>query len=464
MIAEKVLEEAEKQEFDRQLRISDAWEAYQGKLKGQLKATKSDTQAKDNIIINFAQPIVDKSVSFLMGKTVGFQVGDESSEKADTENPDEEWLEACWEENKKMTLLHKVAMNGGVCGDVFLRLQEVQPGRKYPRITNLDPACVLPIWSPDDYENILAWQVKWKAIDFQSGQSLMKRHLYEREGNRWAITTWESRGNSSKWIQVGSPVYWPYPWSPILHTQNLPMPNVFNGVSDIEQHVLSVNNAINFVLSNMARIIRLHAHPKTVVSGQGASKLDMGPDDILFLTNPQATIKALELQSDLGSSLELYKQLKSLLHQVTRTPENAGAKMDSVGALSGVALKILFQDLLEKTDTKQLLYGDLLTETNRRLLEMGKRGKEPKLSIQWPDALPKDRKAEAETAVVLQTVGVSKDTTITELGYEAATESTKRDGEQKAELSNMATAFDRGNVGKGNPYGGNGNQSGNGNS
>jgi hypothetical protein len=456
MIAEKVLEEAEKAEFDRQLRISDAWEAYSGKLKGQLKATKSDPQAKDNIVINFAQPIVDKSVSFLMGKDVGFQVGDKS------ENEQDVWLSSCWEENKKMTSLHKIAMNGGVCGDVFLRLQEPQSGRKYPRVINLDPACVLPIWDTDDFENIIAWQVKWKAIDFTTGKPMMKRQIYEPEGNRWSIISYRSIGNSSKWQQEGSPAYWPYPWSPILHTQNLPMPNVYFGVSDIEQHVLSVNNAINFVLSNMARILRLHAHPKLYVKGQGSTKIDSGPDDVLFLTNPNASIETIEMQSDMSSSLELYKQLKSLLHQVTRTPENAGAKMDSVGALSGVALKILFQDLLEKTDTKQLLYGDLMTECNRRLLEIGKQGKEAKIMIQWPDALPKDRKAEAETAVVLQTVGVSKETTISELGYDPLQEKTLRGDEQKAELENMATAFDRGNVGKGNPYGGNGNQGGSG--
>jgi hypothetical protein len=451
MIAEKVLEEAERAEDDRQIRIAAAWEAYQGKMKGQLKATKSDPQAKDNIIINFAQPIVDKSVSFLMGKNVGFQIGD------DTESTEDKWLAAAWEENKKMTLLHKIAMNGGVTGDVFLRLQEADKmkGGKYPRVTNLDPACVLPIWDTDDYENIKAWQVKWKCIDWATAKPMMKRHIYEPEGRRWTITIQESRGNSSKWQTTGTAT-WPYPWSPILHTQNLPMPNVYNGVSDIETHVQSINGAINFVLSNMARIIRLHAHPKVYVTGQSKTNLDGGPDDVMFLTNPAADIKTIEMTSDLGSSLELYKQLKTLLHQVTRTPEMAGAKMDSIGALSGVALRILFQDLIEKTETKQLLYGDLFVECNRRLMEIGKQGAEQKVSIQWPDALPKDRKAEAETAVVLNTAGVSKETTVTELGYDAQQEKKKRDEEQKADMENAQTAFDRGNVGNGNPYGGQG--------
>jgi hypothetical protein len=65
-----------------------------------------------------------------------------------------------------------------------------------------------------------------------------------------------------------------------------------------------------------------------------------------------------------------------------------------VGALSGFALRVLHQDLLEKTNAKQRTYGDLLIEINRRLCELGGFGAEHYTTIHWPDPLPVDEAAE----------------------------------------------------------------------
>ena len=43
-------------------------------------------------------------------------------------------------------------------------------------------------------------------------------------------------------------------------------------------------------------------------------------------------------------------------------------KVDNIGALSGVALEILYQPLMELTYVKQMTYGPLLEEVNRRAL------------------------------------------------------------------------------------------------
>lgn len=443
MISEQVLKTVHDAHHERRKKIANAWECYQGKYPDSLKKTVSDPMAADNIKVNFAAPLVDKGVSFLVGQALDFEIdgADESSQDL--------YLDAVWEENKQDSLLHLMAMNGGATGDVFVRLMlpDTAKGKKYARILNLDPACVTPIWNMDDYEDILGWVVQWNAVDPYTGKPVVRRSIYEPEGGRWVITEQISRGDSTNWLPWGDPSYWPYPWSPILHCQNLPMPNEYYGISDIEQHVLSINYAVNFVLSNMARIIRTHAHPKTWGTGFTGKQVDMSVDSMLLLPK-DSKLENLEMQTDLGSTLELYKRLKELLHEVARVPEVATGRVDNIGPLSGVALKILYQSLIEKNQTKQVFYGDLFRELNLRLLEIGKQGA-AKIIIHYPDPLPKDVKDEAEAALILEQVGVSKNTVLTELGYDPEAEAKKVEEETKAANAlgaQMLDQFDKGTI------------------
>lgn len=443
MISEQILKNVYDAQHERLVRIRDAWACYQGNYPKALKPTRSDPQGADNIRINFAAPIVDKGVSFLLGKDLDFEV------EGAKEGPSDTWLDAFWAQNKQMSLLHLLAMNGGVTGDVFVRLMlpDARKQQQYPRVVNLDPATVTPVFDMDDYEDVVGWLVQWNAVDPSTGRAVVRRTIYEPQGATWLITDQISRGDQTVWMPWGPPVTWPYPWSPILHCQNLPMPNEFYGISDIEQHVLSINNAVNFVLSNMARIVRTHAHPKTWATGTTAKQIDISVDQMVCL--PQnATMQNLEMQTDLGSSLELYKRLKELLHEVARVPEVATGKVDGLGPLSGVALKILYQSLIEKNQTKQLFYGDLLQELNCRALEIGKQP-ESTIIIHWQDPLPKDVKDEAEAALILEQVGVSKNTVLTELGYdpEAEAEKCAEEAQTAADLgSQLLDQFDKGAV------------------
>ena len=72
----------------------------------------------------------------------------------------------------------------------------------------------------------------------------------------------------------------------------------------------------------------------------------------------------------------------------------------------------VYQSLIEKNQTKQILYGDLLIELNMRLLEMGKQTVR-EVVIHWADPLPKDVQDSANAALLLEQVGVSKNTVLT---------------------------------------------------
>lgn len=130
--------------------------------------------------------------------------------------------------------------------------------------------------------------------------------------------------------------------------------------------------------------------------------------------------------------------------QLTRTPPVSLAKVEGLGQLSGVALRILYGPMLEKTESKRLTYGDMLIELNRRLWEMGGFGGENIMTIRWPNMLPANRLEELQAAVLAEQVGVSKDTIVSELGYDAAQEAEKKSKEAKSLGDQLLTVFDRG--------------------
>ena len=236
--------------------------------------------------------------------------------------------------------------------------------------------------------------------------------------------------SSDLWQQVGSDQVWPYPWPPVIDCQNLPAPNEYFGLSDLEN--LPLQDNVNFLASNILRIVRYHAHPQTYGTGFKTDELKVGPSDMVTLP-AGATLANLEMTSDLGSSLGYLNAMVGWFLRICRIPDLDPAKVN-VGALSGFALKILYHDLIDKTETKRRLYGDMLVELNRRILELLNQGGDNKVTIHWPQPLPESAKERAETAKLELDMGiVSRETVATAAGYDWKVEQERRAAEGAAE-------------------------------
>lgn len=422
------------EEQARLVRYRMAWEAYFGQTPDPLATSHSDPRGQDNVKVNFVRPIVDKGVAMLFGQEPIFEL-DEM-----TTTPTEIWLEQCWRANHKMLTLQKMAINGGVCGHVFVKITQPQRGERYPRVINLSPEYVTVATEPDDIERVTLYLIEYPA-HAEDGTWVTIRQRIEQDGARWHILDQRARGNGR--FETISDVEWPYPWPPIIACQNLPSPNEYYGVSDVEEDVIRLNGSLMFVLSNMARIVRHHAHPKTWSKGVAASEIRTGVDDMIVLHSPEAELHNLEMQSDLSSSLALYERLKEALHEMSRTPEVAMGKMNNIGTLSGVALQILYRPLTEKTEAKRRTYGEMLVELNRRLLALGGYSEEQWVTIHWPELLPSDPLQERQVALIDQQLGVSADTLLSQLGYDAAQEAQKREVEDRALGESALTAWEQ---------------------
>ncbi len=424
--------------------ITAAWDAYHGVNQETLKPSKAEDAAKslDNVVMNFAQFVVDTSAFFLFGEDLQFDL-DENT-KPSERTPDEAYLDGLWAYNRKMKLLQQIAQNGSVTGHVFVKIKPPQAGQAYPRLINLSPEYVHVATDPDDIDEVIKYIIQYPAMDPVNGDQLVIRQLVERVGDtRWQVRDQVSRNNGRFELVQEAP--WPWDWCPIVDCQNLPMANEYYGRSDIQEHVVKLQKSLNFVLSNLQRIIKFHGHPKTWGQGFKSTELKAGVDETIVLPTG-ATLQNLEMLSDLTSSIELYARLKEGFHEITQTPEVAAGKLESAGNVSGVALKILYGPLISKTAVKRTLYGTLIQEIHRRVLDMANRTPQD-TTIRWPNALPADELAERQTALIDQQLGASKDTLLQQLGYDPDIEREKREADMTDMADQMLTAFDRGESG-----------------
>jgi len=398
--------EAVAQQRARITRVQEAWEVYAKGGRSPLRTAPGTPD--DNTIVNFCRVIVDKSADFLFGKPIEFDV-------VGAHEAEEKWLDEVWRANQREILLHDMAVNGAVTGDVFMRVVQ-DPEWEHPRLINIDPGTIYALWDPDDIERVMEYRIEWVGVDPERGKSVSRRQTITRDNGTWTITDWVAYDRDTDWRMMGQEV-WPYAWCPVFKAKNLPAPNEFYGTPDLTEDIIHMNDRVNFIASNTTKIIRHHAHPKTWGRGFTSREVDMAPDTVTIIHNTDGTLQNLEMHSDLQSSLNWYKYLVGGLHTIARVPEVATGRVESLGQLSGVALEILYGPIVDKTRTKRNLYGRMLNQMNQCLLEMhGVSGR--RCDIRWSDPWPVDDLTQAQIGIMHHSLGVSLHTIQDILGFD----------------------------------------------
>lgn len=442
-VAPMILEQANREDAQRLIWIQQAWTAYTGQLTKPLKV--APTGPDDNIRINYCRSVVDKSVSFLFGKEVDIDANEgtsiQSADNGSAENPTDRLLDAIWQANKQHLTLHRLAVNGSVCGMAAIK---IVPGTPYPRFIVLDPATVTVALDPEDWEHILEWCIQWTAINPRTQKPVIYRQLFTLSENEayWTMLNQQSSPDNKMWFNTSAPEVWPYPWAPIVACQNLPAPNEWWGISDLTEDIVEMQNGINMLMSDASRILRIHAHPTTWGTGFKGGDLKRNIDGVLSLP-PGATLQNLEMVSDLQALDTILTRIKDAFWCTTRTPEIATGNVANIGQISGVALEILYQPLIEKTNTKRLLYGHLIEELSQHALELAGGPKNAEITIHWPDILPIDDLQTAQTSLIYEQLGVSQQTILSRLGFDPEEEKAHREEESASAGENALQQFDQ---------------------
>ncbi len=436
---------------DRKRAMREAWKAYRGEFSKPLKIDKD--QPDDNVQPNPCATIVEKGVSYLCNKPVKIEASDETSK---ANSPIQDFLNGLWgDDDDKMSLLTEIATNGGVCGQTFVKLIPAKQGMKYPRMVNLDPMLIRKVVDPEDCEIILAFILEYPISGGMQKRQIIARidpgSSVELWGNNdpddtWTITNYQRRalgGPQDTWQQVGEPQDWLYPFPPIFTNKNLPNPNESWGGTDLPPEIIALAKSLQFTMSNTSRIIKYHAHPKTVATGVVSTQISVSVDDVLCLPSPDSTVKNLEMQSNLQSSRDHASDIQTYIDVQSRVPAIARGVNEPRGNISGVALTVYYQPILEKTTEKQRLYGRLIREISRAALVLSglipvEQFEDYKIGLHWQPLLPVDDLAAAQEALVLKQLGISDATIQQGLGYDPDDEAEKSTQEDAKKLTNFS--------------------------
>jgi hypothetical protein len=427
----------------RKREMAMAWKAIKGELPDPLVVDKGDVN--DNVKPNRIEPIVAKGQSALFGKELKIEATNETTE------PDakvQTFLDRLWgDEDNKMIKLCKMAINGGAFGQVFLKLIPSQDPGMPPRIINLNPRIMRIVTDPEDCELHIAY-----IIEYLLAGDLQKRQIIARIDpnlndwqtlgfdlqDYWTITTYTRKNaTGERWAQIAFEE-WPYSFAPIHTCQNLPDPNEAWGRPDATQDLIRMNEAINFLCSNIQRIIKYHGHMKTWVKGVNPSQITAAIDETVVLDSPDAEMGTLAPMTEFAGLLSVLTDLRADMDEQSRIPAVAQGRIDKLtglGTISGVALKLMFQSLIDKTTEKQRAYGALIRNVSRASLVLAgiippERYKDYPIKLHWQEIVPVNMMESWQEAILAQQVGVSKDTLLRERGYDPEEEATKREEEQ----------------------------------
>jgi hypothetical protein len=378
----------------------------------QAKQLEIKNGADDNITVNFIGLVVDRAVTMLFGKDVEFDLPGEG------DSPEQLFIDATWDANKKSIILQKLATLGAESGTPYVKFIPDgiigRDGNQYTRLIPQDPKNIEIVTKPDDIDYVERYVIRWTGI--KNGKEVQYRQTIQRVENaeNWEWITEYKNKNGSNWIPE-SQDSWEYDFPPLMHWQNLADPLSPYGRPDITDDVIVLQDKLNFAASNIGKILRFYAHPVTIFKGVQKTEIAYEPGKGVFIP-AEANAFNLETQGDLISSFNFLQFLQSSLFSITQTVD-ISSFTDKLGALTNFGLRVLYTDALARLDSKHELYGDALREINRRLLVLSGKGTDGG-EVVWPDVLPTNETEQTQALEADKRMGiVSNQTVATARGY-----------------------------------------------
>lgn len=388
----------------------------------------------ENVIVNVSQKVVDQTVSFLFGDSPNIKTGEEVVDPSTNEgikSPADVTVEFIEDENKDDIFYSNVGVLGSVAGHVFIKI--IPDARMGARWVLQDPSLCTAYWSPDDRTRAIAYKIEW-----MQGTTAYRQDVIQ-DGAVWIVRDLRKL-HQGEWERIREDV-WPFEFAPIVDGQNLPDPMGYYGVSDLD--ALDLNDSINFTASNIGRILKFHAHPKTVATGVSVDQIKATSIDGLWAIDSEtAKVSNLEMQSDLASSMSYLHFLISSFYSQNRAVDIDSIR-DKIGQLTNFGLRLLFNDALSKNSIKQNMYKYLIKELIYRSLRiMNVQVEARNIDIEFSDPLPTNGQELAQTVKTeIESGIISKQTGSEETGHDWADEQARMEQEKQSTNAGIGNAL-----------------------
>jgi len=390
------------------------WHYYEGLQRKFLKITPGTYD--DNVIINLCSQAVDRLASFVFPTIPGMKYSTKKNQKA---------VDRIWEFAEYIpTFTTDLGIAGLVGGHVYVRINA--SNTKNPRFVLLDPRLMTDFWDVTKPEELLWYRMTWADDKGQVHGEIYSIEDYvpssidpkakDFEGNPtdfgWQIITYAWNPNKGSQLIEESREHWRYDFAPIVSWKAQPRPFTHYGPSLLRH--LHINDVANFLFSNTNRILRFHAHPKTIILGAAKEELQQTAiDQVWAIPTTGAQVFNLEMQSELTASLMLYEEAKVAFFSQTHVVDTA-ANQEKLAGITNFGLHVLFSDMLDHTSQIRQLYGKGLQELIRRSMVIMGHSKIGNPQLLWGNPLPVNRSEHVNAVKVEQSIGGTSPQTLTE--------------------------------------------------
>lgn len=410
------------------------WRAF---ARGDAQWTKRPAAGEDQPVYNYARALIRKVASYVYAGPVKFSVG------APDETPPAET--AINEAAQRLGLAEldlQLAIEAATIGDAVTKVTwDAVAGDV--RVVAVDPASVQVAWSPDQgrtpqavthtYE-LNGWALRAILPNFNLEPNRPYPVVEQWTADRWFIKCGDLAAERPN----------PYGWVPYCFVSFNRRPRQFWGQSDLVD-LADVQRDFNQEIRTLTQIMRLSGAPIAVFENvQGLVNIHTKPGARWEL--PQDA-KAYLLDLLAGGGVDLHikylQELRQTLHDLSETPRTAFG--DSGRALSGAALEVEIQPLVQRVRRQRTALEPFYLERNRRILDLLDRfsmidvGPERITTTVWPPILPSDDESVVRNQVQLVAAGIrSKYTANVELGaIDPEAELERVAAERAAEVADM---------------------------
>lgn len=380
-------------------------------------------RGETRLTFNYARTLVRKVAAYVFPAPVTFSVPSQGDDAI--ANLAERTLAEAITENDLARLDVELCVEASVLGDAALKVTW-DTARQVPVVVAVDPATLVAWWAMDNPRNVdrvaQAYGLTGAALARTFGSALDVRGLSATQIypviEDWTAERWTVEVAGQRVRDEANP----YGWIPYVIAPNNPRPHAFWGESDLID-LFDICRELNGRMSVLAKVLELSGAPITVLENvDGSEGITVGPGAKWELPEgAKAYLLDLLGGGGVGLHIEYLNLLYRVLHDLSETPRTAFG--DSGRTVSGAALEVEVQPLVQRVRRKRSAWEAVFRQRNIRILDLLERfgghdlGGLRRTTTIWPSVLPSDTDSAVRNAAQLVANGIqSRRTAVASLG------------------------------------------------
>ncbi len=378
-----------------------------------------ERRGERRLIFNYARVFVEKITSYLMAG-INFAVDpvEDSDEARDRARKAESALYKVYEENQLEQLDLETEIDCAVLGDACYKVIW-DTTEKRVRVTAPDVQGVYAWCWGDDTSRVwrVASRYRLSAEEAELLYGVKPKSKTAAVVELWTDKDFELYLDST--LMEAKPN--PYGFIPFVIYPNQREPKKFWGMSDLPR-IMESQRELNRAMSQLSRILELSGNPIAVLENVEESEDIAIKPGAVWNIPEDAKAYLLDLLQGGGVNLHInyIDLIYRALHDLSESPRSAFGGMER--DLSGVALEIELQPLLQKVRRKRIIRTAAYNRRNEMILRLlgkyqGEDFGDNHLRIVWGPVVPRDMDRKVSNEQVMVQTGIhSRRTAMNEIG------------------------------------------------